>query len=270
MLEAGLYTDNTFFTLTYRDEHLPEDLSLHPRHAQLFLKRLRKLLEPFRIRYFLVGEYGETTFRPHYHDALFNYPACQHGECRITPRRARCCVPCNTIADAWPYGRIHTGSLNLHTAAYIAGYVTKKLTEEDLNSLGERHPEFTRMSLRPGIGADAIHDIASTHLEHNIVETQGDVVSALRANGKTLPLGRYLTRRLRRYVGIPENAPAITLARMAEQMHDVLENSKIVQEVEGQNPYSAEKLRRGIIEKGHQTNLNIAARNKIYKQKRTI
>ena len=40
--EASLYKDNCFLTLTYDDEHLPEDGSLNVRDVQLFLKKLRK------------------------------------------------------------------------------------------------------------------------------------------------------------------------------------------------------------------------------------
>lgn len=40
-------------------------------YAQRFLKRLRSRLEPYRFRYFLVGEYGPEHFRPHFHLLLF-------------------------------------------------------------------------------------------------------------------------------------------------------------------------------------------------------
>lgn len=52
---------------------------LSKRDIQLFLKTLRKKLyekfqktnKCYRFRYFIVGEYGETLFRPHYHSILF-------------------------------------------------------------------------------------------------------------------------------------------------------------------------------------------------------
>jgi len=95
MLEAGLYGDNAFITLTYDDEHDPT--SLEPKHAQTFLKRLRHNY-PKPIRYYLVGEYGESTDRPHYHAALFNFPACQNGNSRYSRTSGlRCCQPCHTL-----------------------------------------------------------------------------------------------------------------------------------------------------------------------------
>ncbi|UPW41905.1 replication initiator protein [Dipodfec virus RodF1_80] len=63
-----------FITLTYDDAHLPLDGRVCKRDCQLFLKRFREQIRPYRIRYFLVSEYGESFGRPHYHLILFNYP----------------------------------------------------------------------------------------------------------------------------------------------------------------------------------------------------
>lgn len=59
-----------FITLTYNDEHLPENGELSKRDLQLFIKRLRKR-DP-GIRYFAIGEYGTEFKRPHYHAVIFN------------------------------------------------------------------------------------------------------------------------------------------------------------------------------------------------------
>jgi hypothetical protein len=40
--EASLHIFNSFITLTYDPEHLPEDGSLNVLHFQKFMKRLRK------------------------------------------------------------------------------------------------------------------------------------------------------------------------------------------------------------------------------------
>lgn len=67
-----------FFTLTYEDDHVPMTadgrMTLSRRDFQLFMKLLRKwLFNDFgqRCRYFVAGEYGPTTARPHYHGFLF-------------------------------------------------------------------------------------------------------------------------------------------------------------------------------------------------------
>ena len=83
MLEASYHEQNYFITLTYDDTHVPKSyyacpetgealpsLTLSKRDIQLFLKRLRKLTGQ-SFRYYLCGEYGSNTHRPHYHLIVF-------------------------------------------------------------------------------------------------------------------------------------------------------------------------------------------------------
>lgn len=74
--------NSSFLTLTYNDEHLP-DQGVSVRHCQLFFKRVRKNItlwypdfdvKQYPLRYFLVSEYGEQHKRPHYHMILWNCP----------------------------------------------------------------------------------------------------------------------------------------------------------------------------------------------------
>lgn len=65
-----------FVTFTYDDDHLVyanEGPCLCKSDFQLFLKRLRKRLEPRSLKYFCVGEYGDLNGRPHYHALMFYY-----------------------------------------------------------------------------------------------------------------------------------------------------------------------------------------------------
>ena len=71
--ESSLHRFSSFITLTYNDEHLPSDRSLNVEHFQRFMKRLRKHLEPLKIRFFHCGEYGDKFRRPHYHAIVFGY-----------------------------------------------------------------------------------------------------------------------------------------------------------------------------------------------------
>lgn len=70
--EAQLHEQSAFITLTYDDDHLPADFSVHVKTWQLFMYRLRDSL-PQKIRFFACGEYGDTTQRPHYHALIFNH-----------------------------------------------------------------------------------------------------------------------------------------------------------------------------------------------------
>jgi len=186
---------SSFVTLTYDQQHLPENGSLRPRDIQLFLKLLRKRMGADRpLRYYFVGEYGDETQRPHYHAALFG----------VSP------LEWELVQSVWPHGAVDNpvkkrlGTLTLESAQYIAGYVTKKMTSADDKRLNGRYPEFARMSLRPGIGATAIPSIAESlndstgarYLAQNL-----DVPINLNQGRKTLPLGRYLRKGLRDAMG---------------------------------------------------------------------
>jgi len=215
-LEAAQYEDNCFVTLTYDDQNLPAKGSLVPKHSQDWLKRFRKLVEPVRIRYFLVGEYGDESQRPHYHAAIFNYPTCVYGQSRGWV--SRCCERCELVRESWGFGKVFLGTLETHSAQYVAGYVTKKMTAKDDDRLNGRHPEFARMSLRPGIGRDALWEVASQLMHFNLENTEADVPSALRHGKRLLPLGRYLRRELRKMVGKSDATPEAVIKKLEEEM----------------------------------------------------
>lgn len=217
MLEAALHGDKTFVTLTYDNDHLPAGESLVPADLRNFLKRARKAFEPRRLRFFAAGEYGDTTQRPHYHLALFGYPNCSYGQSRYSRSYRDCCPACDLLRDTWGMGSVFLGELSDSSASYVAGYVLKKMTAKDDGRLLGRHPEFARMSNRPGIGADMMHEVASTLMSLDLDETQPDVPSALRHGTRTMALGRYLHRKLRTYVGkSPDSPEAVAAEQKAE------------------------------------------------------
>lgn len=224
MLEAGMYEDNAFVSLSYDDEHLPRVSesdprgNLSPEDLRNFLKRLRARFfdeTGRRFRFYAAGEYGDETQRPHYHLAMFSFPLCERGRTLRRPGSdrplwAECCDWCRMVGEVWARGDIDIGDLNESSAQYVAGYVMKKMTDKEDIRLEGRHPEFPRMSNRPGIGADAMHDVASVVLEFDLVEKQGDVPSALRHGKRIMPLGRYLRRKLREYSTGNADAPEIS------------------------------------------------------------
>lgn len=211
MLENACHKHSVFATLTYSEENFPKGGTLVPEHMKNFLKRLRKAYASVnRIRYYYVGEYGDITQRPHYHAFLFG---CSPAENQI-------------IANCWGYGGVAFGDCNHHTAQYIAGYVTKKMTKGDDPRLEGRYPEFARMSLKPGIGAlsvSAIADALRTRSGSLMLANNGDVPNELRHEGKKYPLGRYLKNQLRGQLDVPKlglESPALQQAR--ESLRDLL------------------------------------------------
>lgn len=213
MLEAALHEHNSFVTLTYDDEHVPQNLSVDKSEIQLFLKRVRKA--GFKVRYYAVGEYGDVSERPHYHLALFGFQSCDFGITR--KRTAGCCPQCDRIRDIWGKGQVMLAPLEPQSAAYVCGYVVKKMTKEDDIRLNGRAPEFGMMSLRPGLGLGMIPDVASTLLEHNL-DTLPDVPFALQHGTKKWPLGRYLRQNLRKQIGRDKNAPQATLDKLQAEL----------------------------------------------------
>lgn len=126
-----MHDRNCFVTLTYEDA--PPKLNVGD--TQRFLKRLRKRIP---IRYFLCGEYGEKTKRPHYHAVLFGTDL-RGGAYNIDDR-----LYGNPILDAiWGHGQAAIGNFEMSSACYVAGYVNKKLSDLDT---------FQTMSRRPPIG----------------------------------------------------------------------------------------------------------------------
>lgn len=217
-----MYADNSFVTLTFSDEHLPAHGSVDPRDVQLFLKRLRKAF-PSPIRYFAVGEYGDETERPHYHLALFGFPHCRRTNTRITRTNEPCCEICSLLQSTWGLGNIYSGTLELKSAQYVAGYINKKMTRPDDFRLKGRWPEFARMSLRPGLGLGMMHELASVLLELNVNGEDGkermiDVPLSLQHGQKAYPLGRYLRRKLRTFIGRGANAPDAILHKSKEEL----------------------------------------------------
>lgn len=211
ILEARLHEHCTFVTLTYDKEHHPPDGSLRPRDLTLWLKRLRKLIAPLPLRYYACGEYGGDTWRPHYHAALFGLPS-------NNP----------VISLTWLKGFTMAAPLSPQSMAYIAGYVTKKMTQPDDSRLSGRAPEFARMSLRPGIGAHAMGTVATalmTRAGASAVAQQGDVPMTLQHGRQSMPLGRYLRTKLREEVGVDQAAAqGSTFAALKRlEMHELRE-----------------------------------------------
>ena len=151
VLEAKMHEENCFITLTYADEHLPAGLSLCKKDFQDFIKRLRKNTGA-KIRYYMCGEYGEQYQRPHFHACLFGWKP--DDLVLFSQRSGVSLYRSATLEKAWQYkGFVTVGDVTYDSAAYVARYVLKKITGANAEEhYAGRLPEYTNMSLKPGIG----------------------------------------------------------------------------------------------------------------------
>lgn len=149
--EAQLHTSNIFATLTYDDQHLPDNYSLRPRDFVLFMKRLRKA-HGEGIRFFQCGEYGDKFGRPHHHALLFN---CAFPDGKPLPTTGVPLYQSPELDSLWQQGRTTYGAVTFESAAYVARYSLKKVTGPTAAAhYNGRIPEYATMSRRPGIAHD--------------------------------------------------------------------------------------------------------------------
>ncbi len=98
------------------------------------------------------------------------------------------------VEDSWKCGFVHVGEINKDSARYMTNYVTKFMNFEKSKKLNGRHPEFARMSNRPGIGAPAMVHIAEELKKSGY--SNKTIVNELHYGNRHMPLGAYLTRSL--------------------------------------------------------------------------
>ncbi|WNK12685.1 MAG: replication initiator protein [Microvirus sp.] len=209
LLEFLSSQEGCWITLTYSDEHEPKiykegekvyhDNSgqslgcLNPDDVRRFIMRLRTSLGDRKIRYFMCGEYGETTHRPHYHVCLFGIGS--HWQDLI--RKAWCDPYKNT-----PLGHVDIGTLTVESMQYTCGYVVKKLTKKDDERLFGLYPEFVRFS--QGIGKHSIDKIADA-LRCKTADlyymTKDDIPRSFNACGKAWPMDRYIRDKVLELIG---------------------------------------------------------------------
>lgn len=277
LLESMKHGDSSFITLTYSD--IPSkgacgvckdkcrtcrceshSDSLVPQHYRNFLKNFRKIISPAKVRYFMVGEYGDQTQRPHFHGILFGVaPAIGGGVNGLG----------GVVRNAWPHGHSYVGDATVDSMQYVAGYVTKKMTGKNDERLNGREPEFARMSLRPGIGAYAVDDISramGTDAGLQQFIESGDVPVSLQLGRRSLPLSRYLRRKLREKMGISAAAPEEAIRKYSLQMsvvyQEALKNMKLVSGCVSRSEFWGRM--------NYQKALNLAAKSRLFESAKKI
>lgn len=185
--EASQWRFNSFVTLTYDDEHCPDELQ--PKDLQKWFKRLRWHVsqkgddvsqEAGSLRYLACGEYGERTDRPHYHVLLFN---CGFPD-RLRVGKEMYESP--VLSKTWEFGSHRFGDASVGSAAtYIAKYALKAYEPVcDADGVVRQRP-FLVCSKRPAIGAKWLESFRGD-LTHGYVVVDGQPRSIPRYYKKVL------------------------------------------------------------------------------------
>lgn len=171
MHEKRLHNASAFLTLTYDDKHLPAHGSLVKSDLQKFMKRYRKIAGD-GVRFFACGEYGETTFRPHYHVLLLNKDFHDRKVVKTGPEYNL--YRSDTLSQLWTAGSHVIGDVTFDSCAYVARYCMKKITgPKKAAHYGQREQEFIVMSRRPGLGTGYFEKFKSELIAHDTIIVNG-------------------------------------------------------------------------------------------------
>ena len=214
----------SFVTLTYDEDHVPADFSLHKKDPVGFFKRLRSYLaynSDREIKYYCCGEYGEKKDtsrpdknhgRPHYHAIIFGMNPFDENDRKL-------------ILEAWQHrsedwqfdrnrGKLNEYGIGEKSAIqnvtpmdieYVTGYVQKKLSGDlAAKNYGNDLPPFAIMS--KGLGLEFA--LSNAHR----LRTNGFTY----LSGHKISLPRYYRDKLEIEVDY-ENIPKKTLERFEEE-----------------------------------------------------
>lgn len=257
--ESKQHEDNAFITLTYSPDYLPKDGSLHKDHFQNFMKRLRKKLDKGfvyekngekvtveggrKVRFFHCGEYGEKNSRPHYHACIFGF---SFPDKTFYSERSGCRLYRSAmLEELWPVGFSTVGDVTFESAAYVARYITKKVSGEKADEHYQgKLPEYTTMSRggnvkgSRGIGSLWFKDYKLDVFPSDQVVLRGKVMKPPRAYDKWLEQDapdEYLKIKVDRKAKALENAADNTDRRLR-----VKEQCKIAQFKQLKRGYESE------------------------------
>lgn len=136
-----------FVTLTYDDENVPltknQELTLDYEDVKKFMKRLRKKFPDSSLKYFLCGEYGSHTFRPHYHAIIYNLPLLNNGKDFVEYYN-------KILADTWGLGHVTSSVVTDARIGYITKYIIK--SEDDRKKYQETEIKRPKLLVSRGIG----------------------------------------------------------------------------------------------------------------------
>lgn len=166
--EERIHLNSYFVTLTYDNNNVPISkngyMTLKKRDVQLFMKRLRKISKCKTTKYYLCGEYGSDSWRPHYHAIMFD----------VRP---------SDIEKAWGLGYVDIGyDCKAEAIAYTTKYICKD-KRVPAHAKDDRLPEFAVMS----------KNLGKNYLTPQVItwHRENKASYVVKEGGYTAPLPRY-------------------------------------------------------------------------------
>lgn len=126
-------------------------------------QKQKKFLAPYQQKFYMCGEYGDKTARPHYHAIIFGVEFEDKKLYKI--ENGQRLYNSETLSRLWPDGFAVIGNVTFESAAYVARYIMKKQTGKaaedyytcmhpETGEILKKQPEYNRMSNRNAIGRD--------------------------------------------------------------------------------------------------------------------
>lgn len=214
-----------FVTLTYDDDNLrlPDK-----RTFQLFMKRLRQKMDN-KLVYYACSEYGDKSFRPHFHAVFF-------GSWIDHDRFKR------LIFESWPFGLIDYVP---HLSPKIVSYVTKYMLKSDRDRLAALGlPDNFRL-MSKGLGRSWLEN------PENHVQTLNNLENgrwSVSVNGDPIALPRYYRDKI---VGVTDSLKSF-VKKFSDEFNDYVESVQFAEDVEnGLDPYKMQVERKSKIIQDH-------------------
>lgn len=235
--ESTLHSNITFVTLTYNQQKVPQvvdtktgevHLSLCKKHFQDWIKRFRRSSEYHNrskdFKYFMCGEYGPTTLRPHYHVIFFGL------------RRYDILPALKDWEDRFGFTHSKNVQFNSNSLVKISRYVSKYCSKgvfSNPKEISTNIEKAFRMCSK-GIGKNYVQEMKSFHLDpikNKDYQLALDRRLVVLPDNKAYPMPRYY----REKIYGTKNLLSYKMFRASQARSDDLYSSKLVQ-IQAQNP----------------------------------
>lgn len=196
LCEESTYNSSAtwFITLTYDDNNLFFSISddgtayiptLVKSHMQKWKKDFKSMVKYHsnqdNLRFFICGEYGKKSFRPHYHVLLFGYE--DRGSLQ------------DYLRKTWPYGSFYVDSSSDKVLSYCTKYIMKEQFGGDRlkiyeDNFADWQRPFSLITTKPALGR-GWYDLNKSWLVNRLFSNQNPV---LHFHGNTYPIPRLFIR----------------------------------------------------------------------------